>query len=227
VSARLHLLAAAALIAISSKAMAKDDYAYGPLPEWDRYKQLGEAAVRAELPDPANWQIEWPNGYLKAGWSHKGKVDGYLTCGVMRATGPTTSKHYTLTNFAIVIDQDQVKRVDISTRAGNSLVNVICRALVNQGKIPPASLMDRAADPVVASLGLTIRPMPEGAYVVTVAPDSAGQRAGITAGTVVTKVNGIVLAGMGVAMNKLLSANTAVLAIETVAGDHLEIKRVP
>lgn len=35
----------------ATAAYAKDDYVYGPAPDWTRNKQLGDVAVRAALPD--------------------------------------------------------------------------------------------------------------------------------------------------------------------------------
>ena len=221
----LRILAALTLMIVATSADAKEDYVYGPPPDWAHYRQLGEAAVRAALPDQASWQVEWPNGYVKAGWNHKGPVSGYTTCGVLRATGPVTG-HYPLIDFVVVIDRDEVKRIDISPRDTRSLVTVICRMLITQGRIPPASLMATTlADLDVPTLGVTVRPMPEGAYIAAVMPDSAASRAGLVAGTVITRANGIALAGMGAAIAKLLGADTATLALDTAAGGHVEIKR--
>jgi hypothetical protein len=220
------LLAALAATLACSPVSAKDDYVYGPAPDWARYKQLGEAAVRAALLDQASWEVEWPNGYVKRGWIQHGHVYGYATCGVLHAIRPVTG-HDPLTDFVVVIDHDAVKTLEIS-KGNNSKVAIICRSVVQQGRMPPASMMAAAApapaDLPVASLGLNIRPTPEGAYVVSVASGSPAAQAKLVPGTVITRANGIALAGMGDAMAKLLSADTPALSLDTAAGGHVEVK---
>jgi C-terminal processing protease CtpA/Prc len=67
--------------------------------------------------------------------------------------------------------------------------------------------------------------MPDGAYVVEVAPDGAGRRAGLTPGMVIARVNGISLVGMGAAMSKILGSEAASLDVETVTGGHVIIEQ--
>jgi hypothetical protein len=226
------LLAFALLLAPSTPALAKDDYVYGPEPDWHSYIELGAGAVRAKLAEPAvrarlpatDWSIEWPNGPMQGGWRHKGRFPGYLTCGRLRAQTPVEGRS-PVVNFVVVIDRDAVKTVDISSRESNSLVNVMCEALVRKGFLPPARLVEVPKDTDVASMGITIRSMPEGAYVVAATPDGDGQRAGLTPGMVVTRVNGVALAGIGDAMSKILASDTPRLDLETVTGDRLTVER--
>ncbi|WP_174291244.1 hypothetical protein [Sphingomonas bacterium] len=223
---RLLFTALAAMLACSP-ASAKDDYVYGPAPDWARYRQLGEAAVRAALPDQASWEVGWPNGYVKRGWIQHGHVYGYATCGVLHAIKPVTG-YDPLTDFVIVIDHDAVKTLDISNRS-NGKVAIICRSVVQQGQMPPASMMAAPAPAptalVVGLLGLEIRAAPEGAYIVSVASGSAAARAGLVPGTVLTRANGISLVGMGAAMATVLGADTPALTLDTATGGHFDIKR--
>lgn len=176
---RLMLIIGAAMIASTTgPAVAKDKYVYGPAPDWARYKELGEAAVRAKLPDPASWSIEWPNGYTQFIWFHKGRFPGYVTCGVLRAIAPIEGR-YPLVNFATVIDYDAVKKVDISGKPSNTIANLVCAELVSSGKLPPAKLTGEPKDLPVPSLGLIVRAMPEGAYIVKAGSGSPAQRAGL------------------------------------------------
>ena len=221
---RLMLMIATALL--TGPALAKDKYVYGAAPDWDRYKELGETALRAKLLDPDHYEIEWPNGYMQGGWRHKGKFPGYLTCGQMRALVPVKDR-YPITNFVVVIDNDQVKTVDVSTRESNSLVNVMCEALVRHGNLPPARILEGPKDLPVPALGVSIRPMPEGAYIVETGPGSPAQHAGLTAGMVITRVNGIALADMGTAMTQVLGSAAPELTLETAAGEHIDIRRAP
>lgn len=220
-------MSAAALLAVTSTTVvpghAKNTYVYGPAPEWGQYKALAEAAIRAKLPLADKWAIEWPYGYVPGKWRHKGSFPGYLSCGMLRATEPIDGR--ALAQFATVIDYGTVRIVDISPKDRNSLVNVWCGQLIKRGFLPLASAMEGSADWPVTNLGLTIRPMAQGAYVVSVTDSQPAQVAGITAGTVLTRANGISLAGMGPAMAKLLDGDAAVWTFETATGNSIEVRR--
>jgi hypothetical protein len=214
-------------------AAKREPFDYGPLPNWTEYKRLGEAALRAALPDQEKWAVEWPNGVIPYTWDHKGNYPGYMTCGIMRAIAPVTKRH-PVTPFIVVIDRDKVIKVDIGQRALNSAVPQTCTDWVATGKLPPARLMEASVqstgspsspsgDVPVASLGLTVRPMPEGAYIIESKPGSAGARAGLTAGTVITSVNDVPLTGMGAAMVQVLGSDMAAMRIETAAGARIEL----
>ncbi|SFP84207.1 PDZ domain-containing protein [Sphingomonas rubra] len=240
-------LAAAAILAVAMSAPATiaaakgSDYVYGPPPEWNRYKEVAEAGVRARLPDSQNWAIEWPNGYLRTSWKHKGRFDGYVTCGIMRAIAPVTDRN-PRTQFVVVVDHDAVKTVDIGQRGPRTIVNFLCDNAVATGGLPPARLMPTAtnaststtaAGPVVAAdvpatpSGLKLRIMPEGAYVGEVLAGSAAAKAGITPGLVITHANGIALAGMGLAMAQVVGSDVATMTIETAAGTRIDLRRAP
>lgn len=231
---RRHMLASFMLLAMTTPAAAKDRYLYGPPPNWTRYKELGDAAVRARLADPdvrrklpavSEWSVEWPNGYMEGGWRHGGKSFGYLTCARLRALTPVDGL-YPVVNFAVVIDHDKASGLDISSRESASVVNFICAALVRKGMLPPAPAGETSSDLPVATMGVTIRPMPEGAYMLKVAPDGAGQRAGLTPGMVITRVNGIALGGMGPAMARVLESDAPRLDLDTATGGRLVVERL-
>jgi hypothetical protein len=218
----LVFVAATALLAVP--ALAKDDYVYGPEPDWPHYNALGEAALRAQLPDPDNWVVSWPWGYMQGGWSHKGKTRGWLTCGIMTAKTPVPDGKSSIM-FVTVIDYDQVRRIDISQKMSNSLVNIHCANLASRGFIPPASVRSAPAELTVTRLGMTVRAMPEGAYVISLSAVSAAGRAGLMPGAVITSVNGIALGGLGAAMANVLGSDTAILRLETAAGHTIEVRR--
>lgn len=230
------------LLATATIAAAKgSNYVYGPPPEWNRYKEVAEAGVRARLPDQQNWAIEWPNGYLRTSWKHKGRFDGYVTCGIMRAIAPVTDR-YPRTQFVVVVDHDAVKTVDVGQRGPRTIVNFLCDNAVATGGLPPARLMPTAmsapagtiaagttvaADVPATPSGLKLRIMPEGAYVAEVLAGSAAARAGIVPGTVITHANGIALAGMGLAMVQVLGSDVPAMTIETAAGTRIDLRRAP
>lgn len=233
------LLAACLMFAIASSPVAakRPPYVYGPEPGWEKFKELAEPAIRAKLEepeirkrllDPANWVIKWPNGYAQWDWWHKGRFDGYLTCGVLLAKVPP-AKGRAFVNFAVVIDYNQVKTVDISTRESNSLVNVACADHVARGLLPPARMFEapRTEQAMAPSIGIDVRAMPEGGYVTRVAPGSPAERAGLTSGMVITHANGIALAGLGEAIGNILASDTPSLKLQTVGGQTFELKRAP
>lgn len=216
-------MGAVALVAVQS-ANATDNHVYGPKPDWSEYKALAEAALRAKLPEAEKWRVEWPYGYMPGRWRHKGKFYGYMSCGMLRADTPVNGR--ALMQFMAVIDHGQVQIVDISTKERNSLVNVWCGELISRGFMPPASQIETAELPITR-LGLTIRPMAEGAYVVSAADDMPARAAGIRSGTVLTRANGISLAGMGSAIGKLLESDAALWSFETATGERVEVRRGP
>lgn len=77
----------------------------------------------------------------------------------------------------------------------------------------------------VPSLGIAIRAVGAGAYVTEVRENSAGTRAGLKPGMVLTQVNGVALGGAGTAMAVMLGGDAAELALGTAAGDHIVVKR--
>lgn len=227
------LFALASFASLSAPATAKDDYAYGPAPDWTRYREVAEHAVRERLEDPKiqkrypaipGWSIEWPNGYIRYRWDHKGDFPGYMTCGRLRAPASSEAR-YRLVNFIVVVDHDIAKTVDISRRESNSLINIACENMIRKGEMPPATLMEETPDTAITALGLTVRSMAEGAYVVAVTPDGVARRAGLVPGMVIVRANGIALAGTGTTVAKLLGSDTAKLDLETVTGEHAMVTR--
>jgi hypothetical protein len=209
-----------------AKAGKKPAYVYGPLPEWTEYKALGTQAALTLVPDPQQWAVEWPNGVIKYEWDHKGRFPGYLTCGVLRATGPVEGKRR-LINFIVVIDYGVVRNVDPGSRDLNHIVNQLCREWPAKGLLPPASVMMANAARSVPTLGLSFRPLNDGAHVTAVADGTPAYAAGVRTGMVIAKVNGLPLAGMGAAMTTLLSSDAATLTAETASGETLVLRKAP
>ena len=217
------MFAATAFLTFPS-AQAKEDYVYGPKPGWADYKAMGEAALRAQLPNPASWKVEWPYGYVQGKWKHKGSHQGYMTCGLLRTDTPTDGR--AVIQFLTVIDHDQVRIADIGQRDPKTVVNYWCGLMISKGVLTPASERETAELPV-ARLGLTIRPMPEGAYVVSAADSTPARGSGIRSGMVLIRANGISLGGMGAAMGKLLESDAPSWTFETATGESIEVRRTP
>jgi hypothetical protein len=220
---RRSLLAILAAALLSNAAHADQlPYTYGPKPDWTRYKALGNATMRATLPEPDRWLISWPHGYIATGWLQRkeGRFLGYLSCGLLE----DRAMREPVRMFAIVVDYGQVKTIEIANR--NNLVKLICGNLIEQGKLPPASAMEQPADIAITRLGMTIRAMPDGATIVAITSDAPAARSGLVTGMTITQANGIALAGMGNAMVAVLDASTPMLSLTTATGQAFSIPAV-
>jgi hypothetical protein len=212
----------AALLLAGTSAFARDSYVPGPEPDWADYKALGEAALREKLPNADQWKVEWPYGYIQGKWRHKGSFQGYLTCGLLRTDTPFDGR--TVIQFLTVIDHGVVQTADIGQKDPKSAVNYWCGIMISKGVLRPASLIE-PSEFAIARLGLTVRPMPEGAYVVSATDGAPARTAGITAGMVLTRANNIPLAGMGTAIGSLLDGDATSWTLETATGDRFEVGR--
>lgn len=126
------MAACAALLGVAgtlSPARAKDDYVLGPQPAWNDYKTMGEAALRAQLPNPDAWKIEWPYGYVQGKWRHKGTHRGYMTCGLLRTDQPVDGR--AVIQFLTVIDHGKVSIADIGQRDPKTVVNYWCGLMIS------------------------------------------------------------------------------------------------
>ena len=232
IAACLALLAST----ITVPAIAGPAYVYGPAPDWVRYKELAEPAVRAKIAElaakgkmagPEHWTIQWPHGYAQAGWRHKGRFNGYLSCAMLVATTPQ-AKGRNIINFVAVVDYDKVLTIDISDRYSNSLVNVMCQDAISRGFIPPASIMEQQAQTrTLPAIGLKIRLVPEGVSIIEVTPGSAAERSGLRSGQVISHADGIALASLGTTVANILESSAAPLQLRTTGGQTIELKRAP
>jgi hypothetical protein len=216
-------MTAAALIAVSSSASARREPAvgtnYGPEPDWERYKTLGEAAVRSQLIDPESARISWPYGYVKRGFTPllSKRVYGYATCGLVNARnrmGGYTGDAV----FAMVIDYDHVLYVEISKGNGYSLIGRAC----SQANFPAVPQITQAPKDPGTALGFTVTAMPEGAYINSVAPDSAAAEAGLMPGMVILTANNVSLAAMA-APAQVLRAIQGKISLSLVGGKTIVI----
>ncbi|UZK67334.1 PDZ domain-containing protein [Sphingomonas sp. M1-B02] len=225
---RTAVTASALLLgAYSSNAQAQDEsHKHGPAPAWETFRQQGEAAITARLIDPESARINWLGGYMKGGFKPflEGRVRGYVACGTVNArnrmggyTGAST--------FVVVIDYDRVIYSEIDKRAGG-MISEQCGSALRSGLLPPLA----AAQPTTgasttqgAASGLTLRSMPDGAYVSAVVADSPAALAGLKPGMVIASVNAIPLQGMGDAMLKVLDAAGASAELTIIGGKALKL----
>ena len=133
----------AGLLLICASAQAKNDHVYGPKPDWSDYKAMGDAALRAQLPNPQSWRVEWPYGYIQGKWKHKGSHQGYMTCGLLRTDTPVDGR--AVVQFLTVIDQGQVKIADIGQKDPKTIVNYWCGLMITNGELSPATKMEAPA----------------------------------------------------------------------------------
>lgn len=200
-------LAVAALLAAGTVTAkeSRPPHVYGPTPDWQAFRERGERGVFSRLIDPDSAKIMWLGGYHKGGFQPflQRKVEGYVGCGLVNARnrmGGYTGDRA----FVVVIDNDLLLYSEIDS-SENGTVARQCLTALQGGLLPPVPTASTPAKPSSAS-GLTLRAMPEGAYVSTVAPGSVADKAGLRPGMVIETINAISLQGMGEAMVKVIDA---------------------
>ena len=226
------LIAAAAVAATPSAQAAKRDpnYVYGPAPDWEHFKQLGEAAIRRILIDPESARFEWPLGYRQSGWKPPlaRTRHGYTTCGYVNSRN-RVGGYVGRTAFVVVIDHDRVVHADVANNSDLDFVRMGCAESARRGMFPPSETMPAASasSPAPSSastgalkLGFAITPMKQGAYIDSLQSGSAGERAGLKPGMVISHVNGIILAGLGDAMARILEASEGQISLSVIGGGH-------
>lgn len=176
-------------------AAGKEAADFGQIPDWESYKQIGNAALLASLVDPDSAKIEWPyvavSGTLKAFLGKK--RSGFFTCGLVNAKnrmGGYTGSVF----FLIMIKNNQVVSLDIGQTDGSDTASISCPEYIKKGLFPLSANVPKPlqAEP---TLGLTIRAAPEGAYVTKVTSGSAAEKSGLLPGMVISAVNNIQLQG--------------------------------
>ena len=239
-------LAVAAMLLIAMPAGASEkppaapasDHLFGPDPGWGRFREIAEADIARRRIDPESARITWLGGYYKGVFKPflEGKVYGYIACGSVNAknrmggyTGATT--------FVSVIDFDRVLYAEIDRRAGGMIDNN-CAQAIRTGLMPAAAASpavapsqvtgaDAATSAVPLTLGMTLRAMPDGAYVSAVVVGGAAAAAGLKPGMVITTVNAIPLAGMDGAMVKVIEAAGPNATLTLVGGAAIELRGKP
>lgn len=234
-----QLLLGASLALTAPPALARDkaEHLYGPPPTWEQYRRIAEANIARRLVDPESARITWLGQYHKGEWKPfmQGRVAGYVACGTVNGRN-RMGGYAGAVGFVTVIDYDRVIFAELDSRAGGMIAESCDRA-VAAGILPPlpiatgstaAAAGESTAETILSSAsGLTLRAMPDGAYVSAVAPGSAAARAALKPGMVITSVNAIPLAGMGDAMLKILEAAGSKATLTLVGGKTLTLGERP
>jgi len=221
---RMKTVIMLAALLSASGVMAKERPApvYGPKPDWQAYRERGERAIVSRLIDPDSARISWLGGYYQGEYKPflEPRVSGYIGCGLVNAKnrmGGYTGDRA----FVVVIDHDLLRYVDIDNEE-NGLVAAQCVAAMQKGLLPPVPAVPTTATPV-SPTGLTLKAMPEGAYVSAVAPGSVAHKAGLRPGMVIETINAIALQNMGEAMIKVIDAAGANARLGLVGGKIIKI----
>ena len=190
---------------------------YGPPPDWTRYRELGEAALRNILTDPESARITWPNGYVQRGytpWLHR-RVYGYATCGLVNSRN-RMGGYAGSTYFGVVIDHDQVLFVGVGDVDGVDFLSKACA----KANFSTAAEMMASKSPIGSSpRGFILTDTPQGAFAMEVTPGGAADRAGLKQHDVVTQLNGIALKGMsGVSITEMVNASTGAIVLTLTTG---------
>jgi hypothetical protein len=207
------------------------NHIYGPAPTWDKYREIGEIYIKGLMLDPDSAKITWVGKFFKGG--HKPFLQprsyGYVGCGSVNAKNRMGG--YTgASAFVVVIDYDRVLFGDID-KSTAGMVGATCYEYAKQMKFEPLSIEDKASitsndaptksasgQLISTASGLSLRSMPEGAYISGVTAGSPAAMAGLTPGMVVNAVNAIPLSGMGDAMLKIIDAAGPAATLSIVGG---------
>lgn len=211
------LIAAALLSAGTVMAKERPAPVYGPAPDWQAYRERAERAIISRLIDPDSAKISWLGGYYQGEFKPvlRPRTSGYVACGLVNAKnrmGGYTGDH----SFVVVIDYDQLRYLEIDD-SEKGFVAAQCLAAMQKGLFPPVPSTPAAATPASAT-GLTLRAMPEGAYVSAVTAGSPAEKAGIRPGMVIETINAISLQNMGEAMIKVVDAARSGASLGLVGG---------
>jgi len=200
----------AALIASPAEAKKAPEppYQYGPAPDWARYKELAEEAIRAKLLDPESARFEWPSGYKADGFktSIAPKKRGYVSCGHVNARNGFGG-YVGRRQFAVIIDNDAVIDAVVEQSEWSTIPDA-CKRL----GLPPAAQMTSAstgAGTRPSGFGFAITKSVDGARVATVDPGSPAEAAGLKPGVTIVQLNGVTLTGLDdPVIHQLLGATT-------------------
>jgi hypothetical protein len=200
----------------------------GPPPDWDRYRELGERAIRSRLVDPDSARFEWPYGYSAEGFRPflRGRQRGYATCGTVNAHNRMGGFAGRAT-FVVVIDDDRIVYSEVGSSRGTDLLAAACERAVSRGRLPPAPEdVRRTGGITLESIGLETATAPNGIVIISVEPESAAARAGLRQGMLLTEFNGIALGGLGEdALPRILGAAEERWAFTTREGTTVAVDR--
>jgi hypothetical protein len=240
---RMSRLAALTLVLAAPSALAAKDqvaHVYGPPPTWEAYRQLAEADIARRLVDPDSAKITWLGQYRKDEWKPflQGRVAGYIACGTVNARN-RMGGYAGAVSFVVVIDYGRVLFAELDSRGGG-MVAESCNKALAAGVFPPlpadengASLSDAttsattSATTTAGSSGLTLRTMPDGAYITAVTPGSPAAAAALAPGMVIASVNAIPLAGMGDAMGRIVDAAGPGATLTLIGGKAITLGKKP
>jgi membrane-associated protease RseP (regulator of RpoE activity) len=242
----LTSIAATALLSISAPALAADQkptHLFGPAPTWEQFRAIAEAGIQARLVDPESARISWTAGFYQGEYKPflEARVQGYIACGTVNARN-RMGGYAGSSGFVVVVDYDRVLYAAIERTPGG-LIDAPCAKMAQAGLFPPlprsaasaappalaptSAASSSAADVVSTASGMTLRAMPDGAYISAVAPASPAATAELKPGMVIATINAIPLAGMGDAMLKVVDAAGTTATLVIVGGTTIKLAAKP
>lgn len=169
-----------------------------------------------------------------------GTAAGYFACGKVNARNRMGGYAGQVT-FIVAVDYDRVVFAQVD-KGASGFAHDRCSQLLRDDMLPPlppetASAVSVAQPAAAASAsasasatspsGLSLRAMPDGAYVSGVTTGSAAERAGLKPGMVIASVNAIPLSAMGNAMLKVVDAAGSNAALTIIGGKTMTLGARP
>jgi hypothetical protein len=196
---------------------------YGPAPDWARYRELGEAAVKTLLTDPDSAKFEWPTGYIQTRYAtgRRTYADGYLACGLVNSRNRMGGYGGRMP-FLVVIDHDQVLFVD----AAPDFTYPMGQFCKNTQFPAPGQMLETHALQENLGFGFTVFAYKDGAYVYRVRAGGPAAQAGLEMNMIIASINGIAVKGLSDAMlNQMFDAAQGAVTLTLTDGKTMTIPR--
>lgn len=180
-----------------------------PPPSLTAYKRAAEASVAADFFDPESAKFRWDRGIVGGFFKPflEPKQIGWWTCGLVNGRNRMGGM-VDFRRFVVVVRNEQVVYSAASDGKDFDFLTESCNQAIAKRIIPPAANELSATglsssvvpgQPTKPVFGIVYTAVPDGAYVATVPDGYPAAKAGLVAGMVIAKINGISLKGMGYA----------------------------
>jgi hypothetical protein len=217
----------------------------GPAPSWDQAVAMGNQEILTSLIDPESARVSWPyrffGGFVKPMFA-KRQV-GWITCGMVNAKN-RMGGYVGAKPFLIVIRDGKVASLDMDFAAEVSCQDFAKRGFLTASGAPTEPAAVDAANTVTpqaieqasatiaetalkqGGIGISYVPSPAGIVLLAVAPGSPASAAGLHAGQVIERANGVDLRGMQqVAVIAVLKGLPKILRFAVVGAGEVVVNR--
>lgn len=219
----------AAIIGLSAAKKSQAPIDPGPQPNsLQDYHQQGEAAILRGFFDPTSAQFQWDQGIV-GGWFKPvlgAKIPGWWTCGLVNGKN-RMGGYVGFRRFVVVMNAGKIVYAQTGDGSEYDFLSMQCNQAIQKGILPaPTAQAVAVSDPSTPRLGLNFTAVSEGAYISSVSEGYPAAQAGLLAGMVVTKLNGVALRGFDQAtITKLLTAAEGEITLDVIGRGEVKLRR--